>query len=354
MSMAALYGAGTRLMHRLSAEDAHKATINLLKCNPFPMPAATRRHRPALRQKLWGLDFPNPVGLAAGFDKNAEVCHQMLDIGFGFVEAGTVTPKPQAGNDKPRIFRLSEDEGVINRMGFPNEGLRAFTGQLEKRISARGIIGGNIGKNKTSEDATADYVACTRAVAPLVDYLVINVSSPNTPGLRDLQSGDAMLEIVTAVQAAMQESRVVPLLVKIAPDLDDDEIKAVAKVALDSKLDGLIVSNTTLDRPDSLQSKHRDETGGLSGKPLTEKATAVLGAVYKATNGAIPLVGVGGISNAEDAWAKIRAGASLVQLYSALVYQGPGMIDGLLNGMERLMQEQGFASLQDAIGSDHQ
>jgi dihydroorotate dehydrogenase len=306
-----------------------------------------------LAQRHWNLDFPNPVGLAAGFDKNGEAPDAMLSQGFGFVEIGSVTPRPQPGNPKPRLFRLSEDQAVINRMGFNNHGLDAAAANLAARKS-RGVLGANLGKNKDTEDAAADYVLGVAALGPLADYLVINVSSPNTPGLRALQGRaplEALIGRVKDAVAALPAPK--PLLLKIAPDLTEDDRRDIAEVALETGLDGLIVSNTTIERPASLKSAAAKEAGGLSGAPLFRPSTALLGEMYKLTRGRVLLVGVGGIGSGAQAYAKIRAGASLVQLYSALVYQGPGLINEINLDLVRLMKKDGFSHIGDAVGADH-
>ncbi len=338
------------LVRLFDPEQAHGLTIKALKSGLVP--AQPRIDDPALKVRLWGIDFPNPVGLAAGFDKNAEVPDAMLSQGFGFVEIGSVTPRPQPGNPKPRMFRLSEDRAVINRMGFNNEGLQAVAARLAAR-PRKGIVGANLGKNKDTEDAASDYEKGVQALGPLSDYLVINVSSPNTPGLRALQGRGPLEDLVGRTRAALSAlPKAPPLLLKIAPDLTDEDKRDIAEVALGGALDGLIVSNTTIARPDSLQSAHKGETGGLSGAVLFQPATAVLRDMYRLTGGKLPLVGVGGIASAEDAYAKIRAGASLVQLYSALVYQGTGLVTRINRGLVDLLKRDGLASISDAVGRD--
>ena len=296
------------------------------------------------------LCFPNPLGLAAGFDKDAEVPNAMFGLGFGAVEVGSITPLPQAGNPKPRLFRLVEDRAVINRMGFNNGGGEAAARRLAGRKCGTGVLGINIGANKDSADRIADYAAMTRLMAPLADYLTVNISSPNTPGLRALQDEGALTGLLEAVFAARGEERP-PVFLKVAPDLEPADIDAIARIALDSGLAALIVSNTTVSRP-SLRSPQANQAGGLSGAPLRDLAQERLRDFRKATGGAIPLVGVGGISTAEDAWARIRAGASLVQLYSAMVYEGPGLPGRIVRGLERLMKRDGFDSIAQAVGSE--
>ncbi|MEW5728086.1 MAG: quinone-dependent dihydroorotate dehydrogenase [Pseudomonadota bacterium] len=342
------------LIRLLDAETAHGLTIRALKLGLVP--PQPRTESPSLEVALWGLRFPNPVGLAAGFDKNAEVPGAMLRQGFGFVEIGSVTPRPQPGNPKPRMFRLAEDRAVINRMGFNNQGLEAVARRMEARASI-GIVGANLGKNKDTEDAAADYEKGATRLAPLSDYLVINVSSPNTPGLRALQGRDQLESLVgrtrAALNGAVAEGKRPPLLLKIAPDLNDEDLADIAAVALAGALDGLIVSNTTIARPPSLRSPHAKEAGGLSGAPLFVPSTEVLRRMYMLTKGRLPLVGAGGIASGAQAYAKIRAGASLVQLYSAMVYEGPGLITRIKRELIALLARDGFASVTDAVGADH-
>jgi dihydroorotate dehydrogenase len=309
-----------------------------------------------LGTNVFGLDFPNPVGLAAGFDKNAEVFAPSLRLGFGFVEIGSVTPRPQAGNPRPRLFRLPGDGAVVNRMGFNNDGVAAVQGRLARRPPAgraRGILGANLGKNKDSIDAAADYAAGVRALGPHADYLVINVSSPNTPGLRALQ-GRAPLEALIAAVREARGGRRPPLLLKIAPDLSEADKQDIAEVALAGGLDGLVVSNTTIARPASLTGAAAKETGGLSGRPLFEPSTAVLADMYRLTAGRLPLVGVGGVSSGDDAYAKIRAGASLVQVYTALVFDGPGLVQRIKRDLAARLRQDGFRQVAQAVGADHQ
>ncbi|MBU0725061.1 MAG: quinone-dependent dihydroorotate dehydrogenase [Alphaproteobacteria bacterium] len=338
------------LLRLLPPETAHDATIRALACGLAPR--TTMADDPILGLDLWGRRFANPIGLAAGFDKNAQAFRAILAMGFGFTEIGTVTPRPQEGNPKPRLFRLAEDGAVINRMGFNNQGLAAVRRRLEGGWT--GILGANIGKNKDSTDAVADYVLGARAFAPLADYLVINVSSPNTPGLRDLQRREPLLELARAVRAerdaASGDIPPPPLLLKVAPDLDEAQIEDVAEVALSAPVDGVIISNTTIARPETLRSPHRAEAGGLSGAPLLAPSIEVLRRIAQLTGGRMPLVGVGGIASGADAYAKIKAGASLVQLYSALVYHGPGLLPRLKRDLADLLRADGFDSITSAIG----
>ena len=344
------------LLRMLPAEFAHGLTLKALQRGWVP-PAPLVEH-PSLEVQLWGKTFPNPVGLAAGFDKNAEVTDAMLDLGFGFVEAGSVTPRPQAGNPKPRLFRLPEDQAVINRMGFNNLGIEAFAVNLTKR-QRKGIVGANLGKNKDTVDAALDYELGAKCLAPLADYLVINVSSPNTPGLRALQGRRQLVDLVARTRNALDSSispravKKTPLLLKIAPDLIEDDLKDIANTAMFGGLDGLIVSNTTVARPESLKSSYAKQLGGLSGQPLFDASTAILRRMYALTYGRVPIIGVGGISSGLDAYLKIRAGASLVQLYSALVYQGPALVTNIKRDLIELLARDGFKSISQAVGADH-
>lgn len=348
------YDLARPILFRLDPERAHRAAIKALALGvvrvPYPAPDAV------LRSQVFGIDFPNPLGLAAGFDKHAEVLDPLLDLGFGFIEAGSVTPRPQPGNPRPRLFRLEEDEAVINRFGFNSEGLEAFAARLQAR-SRRGIVGANLGKNKETEDAAADYVRGIESVCRHADYLVCNVSSPNTPGLRRLQARAAIAQLLEQVLEARARSngdrgRSPPLLAKVGPDLSEEEVADIAEVALAAGIDGLIVGNTTLERPPGLRSRHRHQAGGLSGRPLLARANACLAAMYRHTQGRIPLIGCGGVASAQDAYAKIRSGASLVQVYSALVFQGPGLVNGVLRGLGESLRRDGFANVAQAVGID--
>ncbi len=331
----------------LDPETAHRLTIAGLKKSPLKSPPAAG----PLAVDVAGIAFPNPLGMAAGFDKDGEVPDALLGLGFGFAEVGSITPLPQAGNPKPRIFRLIEDRAVINRMGFNNGGGEAAEVRLKRRLSGHGgIVGINIGANKDSADRIDDYARMTRLMAPLATYLAVNISSPNTPGLRALQDEGALVALLDAVMEARGENPA-PVFLKVAPDLEPADIDAIARIALDKKLGALIVSNTTISRP-PLKSSHRDEAGGLSGAPLRDLAQQRMRDFRKATGGQIPLVGVGGIASAEDAWARIRAGASLVQLYSAMIYEGPGLAKRIIRGIERLMRRDGFSSIAEAVGSE--
>jgi dihydroorotate dehydrogenase len=342
----ALYPLLRPLIFSLDAERAHRLTIAALK----RMPGGKAKPDPVLSSRVAGIDFPNPVGLAAGFDKDAEVFAQILGLGFGFAEVGTLTPLPQTGNPKPRLFRLAEDEAVINRMGFNNGGIEAARGRLTRR--GKGVVGVNIGANKESPDRIADYVAGVRAMASLADYLTVNISSPNTPGLRGLQDKGALDELLSAVMEARRGLKP-PVFLKLAPDLERPEVDDVAQVAISRGVDALIVSNTTVSRP-PLRSRHAHEAGGLSGAPLKALALAKLREFRSATGGAIPLIAAGGIASGADAFARIRAGASLVQLYSALVYSGPGLARSVCRELKQLLQREGFADVAEAVGAEGQ
>ncbi|MBI2256247.1 MAG: quinone-dependent dihydroorotate dehydrogenase [Proteobacteria bacterium] len=343
-------------LFRLEAETAHRLAVKALSLRPGPRmeTGATPAPDPKLAQRLWSLDFPNPLGLAAGFDKNAECYRGALGLGFGFVEIGSVTPRPQAGNPRPRLFRLPADRAVINRMGFNNDGMDAVAVRLAARQRKAGIVGVNLGKNKETEDAAADYELGVGKLGPLADYLVINVSSPNTPGLRVLQGKEPLAELIGRTRAARDRlPNRPPLLLKIAPDLTADDQRDIAEVALSTGLDGLIISNTTIARPALHEAETARETGGLSGVPLFGPSTVLLGRMYGLTQGQLPLIGVGGVGSARDAYAKIRAGASLVQFYSAMVYEGPGLAARIAAGLPALLAADGFAHVKDAIGADH-
>jgi dihydroorotate dehydrogenase len=339
-------------LHRLDPETAHGLTISALKMWP---PVKLQPDDPRLAVSAFGLAFPNPLGLAAGFDKNAEIPEQILRLGFGFTEIGTVTPKPQSGNPKPRLFRLTQDEAVINRFGFNNAGHAAALRRLERRRVSGGLIGVNIGANKDAADRALDYVAGIRAFAPVASYFTVNVSSPNTPGLRDLQSEAALDDLLARVIEARDEMMGLtarkPVLLKIAPDLTLAGLDALVSVARTRGVDGLIVSNTTIKRPVSLrETRLRFESGGLSGKPLFPLSTRMLAETFLRVEGQFPLIGVGGIDSALTAWNKIQAGASLVQLYSALVYHGPGLVQEIKGGLIERMEKENLSSLASVVG----
>jgi dihydroorotate dehydrogenase len=338
------------LLFTFDAERAHRLALASLRIAPKGRGLAP--HGP-LATRVAGIDFPSPLGMAAGFDKDAEIPDALLGLGFGFAEVGSITPLPQTGNPRPRLFRLAEDRAVINRMGFNNGGGEAAAERLRARVNGRSgpkIVGINIGANKDAADRVADYAAMTRLMAPLASYLAVNISSPNTPGLRALQDESALTGLLDAVFEARGNDGP-PVLLKVAPDLEPADIDAIARIAIDKRLGALIVSNTTISRP-PLKSRHAHEAGGLSGEPLRELALQRLRDFRKATGGEVPLVGVGGITSAEDAWQRIRAGASLVQLYSALVYEGPGLARRINRGLETLMRRDGFTSIAEAVGSE--
>lgn len=345
------YRALRPLLFLLDPERAHHLALRALT-HPFWLAPYTPPS--VLATRVWGLSFASPVGLAAGFDKNAHVLNAIQKAGFGFAEIGTLTPKPQAGNPKPRLFRVTAQEAIINRLGFNNEGVHAAATRLAAR-PAGFLVGGNIGKNKESADAIGDYLTCMQVVYPQVDYITVNISSPNTPGLRALQDSDTLSELMRVLHAqradmvrkgALQK----PILVKLAPDLDDAALVAIAEVAAHHAVDGIILTNTTIARDGVNGARHAQEAGGLSGKPLMAQSTRVLSRMYTLTGGKVPLIGVGGIASAEDAYAKILAGASLVQLYSALAYQGFGLVQTISEGLVKLLARDGFAHARDAIG----
>ncbi len=336
----------------LDPERAHGLSIAALRAAPKGKPL---KPGGPLTVELAGLRFPTPLGMAAGFDKDAQVPDALLGCGFGHVEVGSITPEPQAGNPKPRLFRLVEDQAVINRMGFNNRGLDAAFLRLVKRgddgLPPRpGIVGVNVGANKASEDRVADYIAGIEAMSDVADYITINISSPNTPGLRNLQAKGELENLLEAYRAHRSEGDP-PVFLKVAPDLEDGDHERIVRAALDNGISALIVSNTTISRP-SLKSADADESGGLSGAPLRELALAQLRKFRAVAGAELPLIGVGGIATAEDAWERIRAGASLVQLYSAMIYRGPGIAREITKGLEQLMQRDGFTSIADAVGSE--
>lgn len=336
------------LLFGLDAESAHGLSLAALRVLPI---SGGSPEAPMLRTTIAELDFPSPVGLAPGYDKNAEVFAQAYGLGFGFVEIGTVTPRPQAGNPRPRLFRLVEDRAVINRMGFNNEGMGAAAARIAAvaRVQRRGPLGINIGANKDSEDRIADYVVAMQRMAPLADYITVNISSPNTPGLRALQDKAALDDLLQRVREVAPAGP--PLFLKVAPDLEAADIDDITEVAINRAVDALIISNTTVSRP-PLRSKYAAETGGLSGAPLKELAQQRLVDFRKAIGGKVPLIGVGGIASAEDAYARIRAGASLVQIYSALVYEGPFLARRINAGLADLLKRDGFTNIAQAVGID--
>ena len=345
------------ILHRMDAENAHALTLLALKLGLGPVDRVP--DDPVLATRLWGMDFRNPIGLAAGFDKNAEVPRAMLKAGLGFVEVGSITPRPQKGNPRPRIFRLPVDGAVINRLGFNNKGVPEAMARLMRLRLGKplpGPVGINIGKNKDSADAEADYGFCAWKLGAFADYVVVNVSSPNTPGLRALQDPKSLIALVRKVRETCPEradGRKPAILVKIAPDLAPEDKPAIAEAALTAPVDGLIISNTTIARPSGLADADiAQESGGLSGRPLFQPSTALLAEMARLTERSLPLIGVGGIATGADAYAKIRAGASLVQLYTSLIFQGPGLIQAIKRDLAILLKRDGFASVSEAVGAD--
>ncbi|MFN3835538.1 MAG: quinone-dependent dihydroorotate dehydrogenase [Glycocaulis sp.] len=343
----ALADLGAKALTLLPAETAHKISLQALKAGLGPkLPG---KADPVLATSIAGMELAHPVGLAAGYDKNGEAPDALLAAGFAFVELGAVTPRPQAGNPQPRLFRLREDRAVINRMGFNNEGLDALKARLEARAGKPGIVGINLGANKDSEDRAGDYVTLVKALKGLASFFTVNISSPNTPGLRDMQGAEALNDLLKRVNDARWTE---PVFLKVAPDLDEAGIEAITRAALDNRMSGLIVSNTTLARPDTLKSHHRGEAGGLSGAPLTDMSNTVLRRFRQLAGADLPLIGVGGINSVESAYARIRSGASALQLYTALVYEGPGLVGRLRDGLAARLKADGYASLADAVGVD--
>lgn len=364
----ALYDLAKPLLFSLPPETAHHIGIQTLKAG-LSFSKTKQDCKPALKTSLWGLEFPNPVGIAAGFDKNAEVIQPLFDLGFGFVEVGTVTPKPQGGNPRPRIFRCPSEEAVINRMGFPNKGKEPFQKRIMRYRDNQknnpqaadgpvGVLGINIGMNKTQTEPAEDYCQLIHALGPYADYLTINISSPNTPGLRNLQEKShfaSFIKIIKksciALESATSREHP-PLLVKLAPDLNEQEQQDLAHAALECGVQGLILTNTTLERPATLPGSFAEEAGGLSGGPLKDLSTEVIRSMFRKTEGKIPIIGVGGISSGKDAYEKIKAGASLIQLYSAFIFQGPQIVSKICCELEELLAQDGLRSIQDATGLD--
>ena len=337
---------GAWALRQLDPETAHRLAIRALQMTPLPAPGADD---PILKTTIAGLEMSNPVGLAAGLDKNGEALEGLSRLGFGAVECGSVTPRAQAGNPKPRLFRLSEDRAIINRMGFNNEGLEPFAARLARRPT-RTAIGANLGANKDTEDKAADYVAGLKRLAGLADYFTINISSPNTPGLRALQGREALDDLLGRIDEARPGDGA-PVFLKIAPDLIGEEIGMIVEASIAHRIDALIVSNTTLERPASLRSAFAGESGGLSGAPLKPFALKALEAASEAADGRLPLIAVGGIASGEDAFARIRAGASAVQVYSALIYKGPGLIGRIKRDLAARLRAEGFASMAEATAA---
>ncbi len=342
---------GIKLLHGLDPERAHGLALMALKAGLVPLPGPYTSDR--LRCRVAGLELLNPVGLAAGFDKNAEVVDALTQAGFGFIETGAITPRAQPGNPKPRMFRLPEDQAVINRFGFNNAGMAAAAARLTRRSRTRPVpVGLNLGANKDSADRAGDFVQVFETCGPLVDFVTVNVSSPNTEKLRDLQGAQALHALLSRVIRVRDTGdRIIPVFVKIAPDLTDTEIAEIVDVAREVRLDGIIATNTTLDR-EGVKSARRGETGGLSGAPLFEKSTRVLARLSHATGGHMPLIGVGGVGSPEDAYTKIKAGAHAVQLYSAMAYQGLSLADRIARGLDELLAADGHANVHDATGTE--
>lgn len=349
------------LQRIVGPETAHVLAVKMIGLGLVPL---NRYQDPAsLEVSVLGLRFKNPIGIAAGFDKHGEAVDGLYKLGFGFVEVGTVTPKPQEGNPKPRVFRLTADNAIINRYGFNSCGLAEVHMRLKAREetqqgrSKAGLpLGINLGKNKLSRDAGADYLEGVKVLGPLADYLVVNVSSPNTPGLRDLQGKAELRQLLHTVlkeRDALQEQRKPPVLVKIAPDLTAQDKQDIADVVTELGVDGLMVSNTTVSRPETLQDPSKSEVGGLSGEPLRDLSTRTVREMYNLTKGKIPIIGIGGVASGQDAMDKIRAGASLVQLYTALTYQGPPVVIKIKRELEQLLKDQGFSNVSEAVGADH-
>lgn len=341
------------LLFQLNPETAHELAIQALQFNLISTPKNIEY--PSLQSKVFGIDFKNPIGMAAGFDKNAAVFHNLFNFGFGFVEVGTVTPKAQAGNEKPRIFRLEEDQAIINRLGFNNFGIENFLKNVEKNSRLNQILGINIGKNKDTQNAVEDYLTLLKCTYGKSNYITINISSPNTKNLRDLQKADELdlfLKAIFDEKKNLQNStnKNIPILLKIAPDLTVAEQEAIADIALRNNIDGLIISNTTISRPENLQSKFKIESGGLSGKPLFAASNEVLKNIYQLTKGKIPIIAVGGISSAQDVYQKIKLGASLVQIYSAFIYQGFELVEKVKKELDECLKKDGFKNISQLVG----
>lgn len=342
--------AGLCALHRLDPERAHGLSLKALTAGLVPLPGIVTSAR--LETTLGGMALPNPVGLAAGYDKNAQAIAALSRAGFGFVEVGAATPRPQPGNPRPRLFRLTEDRAAINRFGFNNEGMEAIAARLAARKPGPVPVGLNLGANKDSTDRAADFARVLAACGPHADFATVNVSSPNTEKLRDLQGRAALAALLAGVMEVRATlPRAIPVFLKIAPDLTDTDLAEIAEVALATGISGIIATNTTLSR-EGLASPHRDQTGGLSGAPLFEKSTRVLARLSQLTEGRLPLIGVGGVGSAEQAFAKIRAGASAVQVYTAMVYQGLSLIPDIARGLDRLLAQHGFDTVAQAVGTD--
>ncbi len=341
---------GLSLLHKVDPERAHRLALMAMKAGLVPLSGLVST--PRLKTSICGLELANPIGLAAGYDKDCEIVDDLTRAGFGFVECGAVTPKPQPGNPRPRLFRLRQDQAVINRFGFNNHGMEAAATQLARRARRQPVpVGLNLGANKDSDDRANDFARVLSACGDHIEFATINVSSPNTEALRDLQGEAALAEVITSVTAVRDTfSKFIPIFVKIAPDLSRAELESIAGVVMKSDANGIIATNTTLERK-GLKSANSGEQGGLSGAPLFEKSTKVLATLSDITDGQVPLIGVGGIGSAEEAYAKIKAGASAVQLYSALVYKGLSLVEEIAMGLDRLLKQDGFDHVAQAVGT---
>ena len=350
-----MYNSSLKILRLLPPELSHTITINFLK---YFKVRQKNIEDPILAQHLMGLDFPNPIGLAAGFDKNAEVMHSMFSFGFGFIEVGTITPQPQIGNIKPRVFRLSEDKAIINSLGFNNKGIKKIKKNLikhQKSYLNNKIVGVNIGKNKNSSEAIDDYLIGLEELADLASYITINISSPNTEGLRDLQLRGKIEKLIKKIMDKRDEIKNIktrPILIKISPDLNEDQLRDIALISLANNIDGLILTNSTIKRDNNLISINKERKGGLSGKPLFDNSNVVLKKMFELTNGQIPLIGVGGVSSGRDCYEKIKSGASLIQLYTALVYSGPNLINNLKSDLIDLIKTDGYRNISEVIGKE--
>ena len=336
------------ILSRLPAETAHLLSLQAMRRGLFPRP--TLYQSPRLQTKIGLIPLPNPVGLAAGYDKNAVAVRQLLDCGFGFVEMGTVTPKPQFGNSRPRIFRLHEDRGVINRIGFANDGAHIVARNLEQRRPGTGVVGINLGANRHSVDRIGDYCRLYEKFGKIADYVTLNVSSPNTENLRDLQGKSRLADLLTQIRNLSGNANGIPVFLKISPDLTDDDICDIAEVAVEAGVDALVATNSTVMRQ-GLRSKKKSETGGLSGRPLFEHSTRILAKFHSRLHGTIPLIGVGGVGSAQDAYEKICAGACAIQLYTALPFEGLSLIPRILEGLDSILEQNGFNCILDAVGT---
>jgi len=350
MSLSFPYELSLPLLRLLSPETAHRITIRALSSGIFPQQQPKINIR--LKANLFGLEFSSPLGLAAGFDKDGEVFDQMLNFGFGFVEVGTITPKPQVGNSPPRVFRLTADNGIINRLGFNNKGIESAVVQLSKRVRSRGLVAVNVGPNRNSEDFISDYETCINKIAKFSDLIVLNISSPNTPGLRELQDRRFVEKILdTAINTLEKINVSSPILIKIAPDLDTGEIESIVDAAIQGGAKGIIVGNTSVSRPPGLKSRYKNKQGGLSGQPIFTLATKALSDAFRVSRGRIVLVGTGGVFSGEDAYSKICAGANLVELYTALVYQGPSLIKKINEDLVNFLDRDGYKNITEAVGT---